>query len=157
MRYKYVNRHKYPLYLTDSRGGSRLFTPGEWDDNIWWSRFLNPTQLTREPLTDSELASRRKRGVKVTAANHTEFVPWSPRKRQRNRGRRGSISASACASSCMVACEMETQAVIGDDRWVQIGETYFCKHCDWSTEDANVAIRHFNQYHKQDEEDGADG
>lgn len=144
----------------------RLFAPGEWDDDIWWNGSVMPGKLRKEPVTLGEIENRRKNGAKLRgkgAFKSVELIPWQKKRRPApaftGRGaRRRPLprQESACAMSCMTACEMNTQTVSGSDHWVLVGDTYFCKHCDWNTEDYATLIEHYTAYHKEAEEDGSD-
>ncbi len=157
IKWKYVNRNLFPVYLPDSHGGSTLFVPGAWKDHLWWSRFLGPAQLVKEPLAATDIQDKNKiRRKHHKKRANIQFIPWSVGKRRRpvhgSNRRRKNPDQSACATSCMVACETSTQDVSSNENWVTIGNTHFCKHCDWKTVDIALLPAHFNAYHVECEE-----
>lgn len=157
---KYVNRNAFPLFLKDREGNMKFFQPGHWEYDLWWSGSVGPKKLSKEPLTVGEQNSRRN-GAHLKGEGsfkQVELIPWQKKRGRvvqdrfrvrQGRGRGRSREESACAMSCMVACEMETQAVSGSDHWVLVGETYFCKYCDWNTRDEATVKEHFRVYHEE--------
>jgi len=139
---RYANLNSYPVILPTSRGGQRVFRSGEFTTESWFSRFQGNGQLTE--VDDSYTPAKVRKPKSLATKRPVNFnSPVTP-------PRVGPCALScqtACQNSCELACESTKQNIVVHANYEQIGDTFLCRHCDWSTQKPERVAAHMQHYH----------
>lgn len=147
-KFRYENKNAFPIYLPTPRGGRKQFRPNDYDTNPWYSRFLGRNQLTKTAHDGSLEADSH-----FVAAPQRRPSTRHPSVVRRQRNGKPQIPYSfdtqvGCTMSCEVLCENVVQAISDTEYGTRIGDRYFCKFCDFDTNDDDKMQEHVETYHE---------
>lgn len=114
--------------------------PGEFRDGSWWSRFEVLTKVADDWTPTKDFIpriDRRKAELHapvVVPASGQVVTPIGP-------------CSSSCEASCQIACESGEQAIVVHEHHEQVGAEFYCRYCDWSTQDEKRVRQHLESYH----------
>ena len=170
---KYYNPHMYPVILPSKTGGSKTIRSGDSTTDPWFSRFVKSGQLSSVdvdkpiPTSRPNIASSR---PPVALGPRRDTIPAPPPKVRshsmspshrvidRHRPHLPRMRVDSCASSCQAsceskcqdACEFSSQVITAFSTHTQIANRYYCKFCDWVTEQESSISAHMQSYHKDE-------
>lgn len=139
---RFANLNSYPVILPTPRGGQRVFRSGEFTTESWFSRFQGDGQLKEVNASYTPACVRRPRNL----ANNRSVTVNSPIVAPRV-GPCAMSCQTACQNSCELSCESTKQNIVVHENYEQIGGTFLCRHCDWSSQKIKSVAEHMQHYH----------
>jgi len=148
MAKRYANLDCFTKSYPGPRGGSVCFTPGEAREGNWWSRFSGKEGLTEVGPDYNPSRDFKKFGAfKPMPVVSPRVVAEASRGTSGCNTRCDSSCQVSCEGKCQMACEASKQTIQVTDNYEKIGVEFYCRHCDWSTQDAKRVEEHMAAYH----------
>lgn len=147
---KYANLDCFTKSYPGPRGGSICFRPGEAREGHWWSRFVGKEGLKEVPPDYNP--TRDFNGFSPVLAMPVvspRVVAEARRVSTGCQGRCDSNCQVSCEGNCQLACENSKQLIQVTDNYEKVGADYYCRHCDWSTQDLKRVEEHMAAYHPE--------
>jgi hypothetical protein len=147
MAKRYANLDTFTKSFPGPRGGSVCFTPGEAREGHWWARFANGGGL--QEVGPEYNPSRDFKGFhhKAQPVVSPRIIGESTRVTTGCTSRCDSACQIACETKCELACETSKQAIAVTEKYEKVGVDYYCRRCDWSTQDPKRVDEHIEAYH----------
>jgi len=150
MAKRYANLDTFTKSYPGPRGGSVCFRPGEVREGHWWSRFAGDGGLVEvgphyNPSKDFKPFGPHKAKPVISPRNVGEVT----RVAGGCRSRCDSGCQIACETKCELACENTKQVIQVTEHYEKVGVDFYCRHCDWSTQDPRRVDEHMIAYHPE--------
>jgi len=145
---RYANLDSFTKSYPGPRGGSVCFRPGEVREGHWWSRFTNGGGLVEVPPDYNPSRDFKPYGpIKAKPVISPRIVGESTRIATGCSSRCDGACQIACESKCELACENSKQTIQVTEHYEKVGVDFYCRHCDWSTQDRKRVDEHMAAYH----------
>jgi hypothetical protein len=148
MAKRYANLESFTQSYPGPRGGTVCFRPGEVREGHWWSRFSNGGGLKEVPPDYNPSRDFKPFGPrKAQPVISPRIIGEATRQSTGCSSRCDSACQIACESKCELACENSKQSIQVTEHYEKVGVEFYCRHCDWSTQDPQRVDDHMEAYH----------
>lgn len=145
---KYANLDCFTKSYPGPRGGSVCFKPGEAREGHWWSRFEGPEGLKEVPATYNPTRDFNGFGpVRAQPVVSPRVIAEASRVVSGCNTKCDGSCQVSCEGSCQFACEGTKQTIQVTEHYEKVGSDFYCRHCDWSTQDRSKVDKHMAVYH----------
>jgi hypothetical protein len=150
MAKRYANLKPFTQSFPGPRGGSTCFGPGEVREGHWWSRFEGEGGLTEVPGDYNPSRDFKPFGPhKSKPVISPRIIGESTRLATGCSNRCDGACQIACETKCELACENAKQSIQVTEHYEKVGLDFYCRHCDWSTQDPRRVDIHMESYHPE--------